>query len=69
MDTVLQKAINDNVLMICSSLDAGKFTQYDYPSGPWGHIYFFRIGAARADGNVFEWTDEAGIAFVYRASK
>ncbi|GFP60479.1 hypothetical protein TASIC1_0019002500 [Trichoderma asperellum] len=50
--------------MFCSSPDAGKFTQYDYPSGLWGHKHFFRIGAARADGNVFEWTDEAGIAFV-----
>lgn len=64
LDTVLQKAINDNVLMFCSSPDAGKFTQYDYPSGPWGHKHFFRIGAAGADGNVYKWTDEAGIAFV-----
>ncbi|KAH8129523.1 subtilisin-like protein [Trichoderma asperelloides] len=61
---VKHRPINDNVLMFCSSPDAGKFTQYDYPSGPWGHKHFFRIGAARADGNVFEWTDEAGIAFV-----
>ncbi|KAK5991182.1 hypothetical protein PT974_09460 [Cladobotryum mycophilum] len=63
LQNVLQRAVNEKVLMFCSSPDEGKFTQLDYPSGPWPND-FFRIGAARADGTVFEWTQEAGIAFV-----
>lgn len=49
--------------MFCSSPDEGKFTELDYPSGPW-RSRFFRIGAARADGTVFEWTPDDGISFV-----
>lgn len=49
--------------MFCSSPDKGKFNHLDYPSGPWPDS-FFRIGAARADGTVFNWTNEAGTAFV-----
>lgn len=49
--------------MFCSSPDEGKFAHLDYPSGPWPDS-FFRIGAARADGTVFNWTNEAGTAFV-----
>jgi hypothetical protein len=50
--------------MFCSSPDEGKFTELDYPSGPW-RDRFFRIGAAGADGNVFQWTPEDGITFIF----
>ncbi|EHK48130.1 hypothetical protein TRIATDRAFT_172115, partial [Trichoderma atroviride IMI 206040] len=55
--------VRQKVLMFCSSPDEGKFTELDYPSGPW-RDHFFRIGAARADGTVFEWTPDDGISFV-----
>ncbi|OPB46193.1 hypothetical protein A0O28_0063140 [Trichoderma guizhouense] len=60
---ILEVAVKRKVIMFCSSPDAGKFTELDYPSGPW-RSRFFRIGAARADGTVFEWTTEDGISFV-----
>ncbi|KKO96893.1 hypothetical protein THAR02_11002 [Trichoderma harzianum] len=60
---ILEVAVKRKVIMFCSSPDAGKFTELDYPSGPW-RSRFFRIGAARADGTVFEWTPEDGISFV-----
>ncbi|KAH7120547.1 hypothetical protein EDB81DRAFT_952433 [Dactylonectria macrodidyma] len=63
LHTVLQKAVENKVLMFCSSPDEGKFSELDYPSGPWPDD-FFRIGAARADGTVFEWTQDDGITFV-----
>lgn len=59
---MLQKAVDSKVLMICSAPDKGKFTTYDYPSGPWPDE-FLRIGAARADGTVFDWTSDNGIDF------
>jgi hypothetical protein len=49
--------------MFCSAPDDGKFSGLDYPSGPW-RDRFFRIGAARADGTVFQWTPDDGITFV-----
>lgn len=49
--------------MFCSAPDEGKFTELDYPSGPWRE-HFFRIGAARSDGTVFQWTPEDGITYV-----
>ncbi|KAG4220836.1 hypothetical protein PC116_g30685 [Phytophthora cactorum] len=49
--------------MFCSAPDEGKFTELDYPSGPW-RDRFFRIGAARADGTVFPWTPDDGITYV-----
>lgn len=63
VEGVLEKAVKKNTLMFCSSPDEGKFTKHDYPSGPWPEK-FFRIGAARADGTVFNWTNEAGTTFV-----
>ncbi|KAI1387302.1 uncharacterized protein F4822DRAFT_279022 [Hypoxylon trugodes] len=63
MSKVLQKAVDRNVLMFCSSPDRGKFTDLDYPSG-FQRDKFFRIGAARNDGTVFNWTPEDGISFV-----
>ncbi|RYP51145.1 hypothetical protein DL768_003492 [Monosporascus sp. mg162] len=63
LHTVLQKAVDSKVLMFCSAPDKGKFTAFDYPSGPWRDS-FFRIGAAHADGTVFNWTPEDGIAYV-----
>ncbi|KAL2192493.1 hypothetical protein P885DRAFT_47591 [Corynascus similis CBS 632.67] len=60
---VLQKAVDSGVLMICSAPDKGKFTESHYPSGPWGKR-FFRIGAAGADGTVFQWTPEDDITCV-----
>jgi hypothetical protein len=60
---VLQKAVDKKVLMICSAPDEGKFTELDYPSGPWRER-FFRIGAAHADGTVFRWTPDDGITYV-----
>jgi hypothetical protein len=61
---VLKKAVDAGVLMFCSAPDTGKFTELDYPSGPWRKS-FFRIGAARADGTVFGWTPEDdGITYV-----
>lgn len=60
---ILKVAVRQKVLMFCSSPDEGKFTELDYPSGPW-RDHFFRIGAARADGTVFEWTPDDGISFV-----
>lgn len=62
--TVLQTAVKNNVPMFCSAPDEGKFTELDYPSGPW-RDRFFRIGAARADGTVFGWTPEDGITYVF----
>ncbi|PKK44303.1 hypothetical protein CI102_11524 [Trichoderma harzianum] len=62
-ETKDELAVKRKVIMFCSSPDAGKFTELDYPSGPW-RSRFFRIGAARADGTVFEWTAEDGISFV-----
>ncbi|KAL7793940.1 subtilisin-like protein [Trichoderma afarasin] len=62
-ETKDELAVKRKVIMFCSSPDAGKFTELDYPSGPW-RSRFFRIGAARADGTVFEWTPEDGISFV-----
>ncbi|UKZ68741.1 uncharacterized protein TrAtP1_009763 [Trichoderma atroviride] len=59
----LKKAVDGKALMFCSAPDEGKFTKRDYPSGPWRED-FFRIGAARADGTVFEWTPEDGITYV-----
>ncbi|KAH8659966.1 hypothetical protein BX600DRAFT_551493 [Xylariales sp. PMI_506] len=59
----LKKAVANKVLMFCSSPDKGKFTELDYPSGPWPND-FFRIGAAHADGTVFGWTPEDRITFV-----
>lgn len=49
--------------MFCSTPDSGKFTDVDYPSGPW-RDRFFRIGAANASGTVFQWTPEDGITYV-----
>lgn len=43
--------------MFCSAPDGGKFTERDYPSGPWRNR-FFRIGAAGSDGTVFQWTPD-----------
>ncbi|KAI8966062.1 hypothetical protein F5Y11DRAFT_343754 [Daldinia sp. FL1419] len=63
LDTVLKKAVDSKILMFCSAPDEGKFTELDYPSGPWRER-FFRIGAARADGTVFPWTPEDGITYV-----
>lgn len=60
---ILKVAVRQKVLMFCSSPGEGKFTELDYPSGPW-RDHFFRIGAARADGTVFEWTPDDGISFV-----
>ncbi|KAL6695518.1 hypothetical protein J3F84DRAFT_374578 [Trichoderma pleuroticola] len=60
---ILEVAVKRKVIMFCSSPDEGKFTELDYPSGPW-RSRFFRIGAARADGSVFEWTTEDGISFI-----
>lgn len=63
MRAVLQEAVDKKVLMFCSAPDNGKFTDNDYPSGPW-RDRFFRIGAAGADGTVFNWTPEDGITCV-----
>ncbi|QYS99615.1 ANK_REP_REGION domain-containing protein [Trichoderma simmonsii] len=60
---ILDMAVKRKVIMFCSSPDEGKFTEFDYPSGPW-RSRFFRIGAARADGTVFEWTPDDEISFV-----
>lgn len=60
---VLEKAVEKKVLMFCSAPDEGKFTELDYPSGPW-RDRFFRIGAASADGKVFQWTPDVGITYV-----
>ncbi|KAK4244198.1 hypothetical protein C7999DRAFT_35426 [Corynascus novoguineensis] len=60
---VLQKAVDRGVLAICSAPDKGKFTESHYPSGPWGKR-FFRIGAAGADGTVFQWTPDDDITCV-----
>ncbi|KAL6690543.1 hypothetical protein J3F84DRAFT_353204 [Trichoderma pleuroticola] len=49
--------------MFCSAPDDGKFTKLDYPSGPW-RDHFFRIGAAAADGTIFQWTPDVGITYV-----
>jgi hypothetical protein len=61
--SVLETAVERRVLMFCSSPDEGKFSESDYPSGPW-RDRFFRIGAASADGTVFGWTPEDGITYV-----
>lgn len=63
MHKVLQKAMDNNVLMFCSAPDDGKFSTLDYPSRPW-QDGFFRIGAASADGKVFSWTSDDGITYV-----
>ncbi|KAF3065486.1 hypothetical protein CFAM422_009587 [Trichoderma lentiforme] len=63
LHAVLQKAVDRKVLMFCSAPDDGKFTELDYPSGPWPD-HFFRIGAAAADGTIFKWTPDVGITYV-----
>ncbi|KAL2140335.1 hypothetical protein VTI28DRAFT_3979 [Corynascus sepedonium] len=60
---VLKTAVERRVLMFCSAPDKGKFIELDYPSGPW-RDRFFRIGAARASGTVFEWTPDEGITYI-----
>ncbi|KAM0480764.1 hypothetical protein ACHAP7_005001 [Fusarium lateritium] len=52
---VLQRAVDNKVLMFCCAPDHGKFKELDYPSGPWQEN-FFRVGAAHSSGKVFEWT-------------
>ncbi|KAH6603973.1 hypothetical protein Trco_007419 [Trichoderma cornu-damae] len=63
LHNAIQKAVDSKALMFCSAPDEGKFTKLDYPSGPWRER-FFRIGAARSDGTVFQWTPEDGITYV-----
>ncbi|KAL5088991.1 hypothetical protein Trisim1_006135 [Trichoderma cf. simile WF8] len=63
LHTILQRAVDRKVLMFCSAPDDGKFTELDYPSGPW-RDHFFRIGAAAADGTIFKWTPDVGITYV-----
>lgn len=53
----LARAVADEVLMFCSAPDSGKFSILDYPSGPWPND-FIRIGAANADGTIFNWTPD-----------
>jgi hypothetical protein len=63
--SVLEQAVKEKVLMFCSTPDKGKFLTTDYPSGPWRNDKkFFRIGAANADGTVFQWTPEDAITYV-----
>ncbi|KAF5693619.1 hypothetical protein FDENT_1851 [Fusarium denticulatum] len=45
LHAVLKRAVGNKVLMFCSAPDKSKFTELDYPSGPWPNS-FFRIGAA-----------------------
>ncbi|KAI6760872.1 hypothetical protein HG530_009732 [Fusarium avenaceum] len=52
---VLQRAVDNKVLMFCCAPDHGKFKELDYPSGPWQQS-FFRVGAAHSSGKEFEWT-------------
>ncbi|RGP62914.1 intracellular serine protease [Fusarium sporotrichioides] len=63
LHAVLKKAVENGVLMFCSAPDKGKFTDLDYPSGPWPNS-FFRIGAAYSNGNVFQWTPDVGITYI-----
>ncbi|KAK4151929.1 hypothetical protein C8A00DRAFT_44937 [Chaetomidium leptoderma] len=63
LHNVLKTAVERRVLMFCSAPDEGKFTELDYPSGPW-RDRFFRIGAAGSDGSVFQWTPDDGITYV-----
>ncbi|KAI1043797.1 hypothetical protein LB505_012450 [Fusarium chuoi] len=63
LHAVLKKAVENKVLMFCSAPDKGKFTELDYPSGPWPNS-FFRIGAAYSNGTVFQWTPEVGITYI-----
>jgi hypothetical protein len=60
---VLEEAVKRRVLMFCSTPDKGKFIEKDYPSGPWPGS-FFRIGAAGADGNAFDWTTADDITYL-----
>ncbi|KAG5663244.1 hypothetical protein KAF25_001180, partial [Fusarium avenaceum] len=52
---VLQRAVDNKVLMFCCAPDHGKFKELDYLSGPWQQS-FFRVGAAHSSGREFEWT-------------
>ncbi|KAF5642480.1 intracellular serine protease [Fusarium tjaetaba] len=63
LHAVLKRAVENKLLMFCSAHDKGKFTELDYPSGPWPHS-FFRIGAAYSNGTVFQWTPEVGITYI-----
>ncbi|EMT68836.1 hypothetical protein FOC4_g10004925 [Fusarium odoratissimum] len=63
LHAVLERAVENKVLMFCSAPDKGKFTELDYPSGPWPNS-FFRIGAAYSNGTVFQWTPEVGITYI-----
>ncbi|ENH71417.1 hypothetical protein FOC1_g10007649 [Fusarium oxysporum f. sp. cubense race 1] len=63
LHAVLKRAVENKVLMFCSAPDKGKFTELDYPSGPWPNS-FFRIGAAYSNGTVFQWTPEVGITYI-----
>ncbi|KAM0345459.1 hypothetical protein ACHAPU_006386 [Fusarium lateritium] len=63
LHAVLKRAVENKVLMFCSSPDKGKFTELDYPSGPWPNS-FFRIGAAYPNGAVLQWTPDVGITYI-----
>ncbi|KAJ8131774.1 hypothetical protein O1611_g1849 [Lasiodiplodia mahajangana] len=58
----LQKAVDKKVLMFCSAPDEGKFSQLKFPRGPWRNE-FFCIGAARADGTIYNLTHEDTITY------
>ncbi|KAK3308328.1 uncharacterized protein B0T15DRAFT_500167 [Chaetomium strumarium] len=60
---VLRTAVERRILMFCSASDEGKFSELDYPSGPW-RDRFIRIGAAGADGTAFQWSADDGITYV-----
>lgn len=48
-DSALQKAIENNILMFCSSKDSGHFSDLHYPSG-YRNEAVFKIGAANQNG-------------------
>ena len=75
-DNALAAAEGRHILMFCSSSDAGNYNEEHYPT-TYNDKIFFKIGAAKADGNPYEWVGPAakldylfpGVEVVQRHSK
>jgi hypothetical protein len=53
-DKAIRRAVSSNVLMFCSSNDAGDYSEADYPAAS-NREKIFRIGASQDNGLVFPW--------------
>ncbi|KAG9237404.1 hypothetical protein BJ875DRAFT_453856 [Amylocarpus encephaloides] len=54
LDTAIRRAISAGILLFCSSADKGLHQDNDYPAAS-NPSKMFRIGAAKANGNAWDW--------------